>query len=72
MEQVQRGLKRFKRLRSGGAIGNMKAMCSKRKGKMGKLQKELSGEAKYIKLKYSSAEIKQEWYMTVGNDRKIN
>lgn len=39
---------------------------------MGKLQKQISREAKYVKLKYSDGGIKQEWYTTVGNDRKMN
>lgn len=41
-------------------------------GRQGKLQKHLSGEAKYVKLKYSDGEIKQEWYTTVGNITKMN
>ena len=38
----------------------------------GEIIKQLSGEAKYVKLKYSDGGIKQEWYSTVGNDMKMN
>lgn len=39
---------------------------------MGKLQKQLSGEAKYVKWKDSDGGIKQKSYATVGNDMEMS